>query len=105
MNDKAPFRVEKEGHLSWLILDRPEKRNTMSLRFFAGLTEHFEQFDADPEVRVVIVRAEGKSFTAGMDLRMRRPWWATVRPFWKNVRPILHGSKKRFSLFQNFSRR
>jgi len=68
MTDKAPFSVEKEGHLAWLILDRPEKRNTMSLRFFAGLTEHFEQFDADPEVRVVIVRAEGKSFTAGLDL-------------------------------------
>jgi len=68
MTDKAPFSVEKEGHLAWLILDRPEKRNTMSLRFFCGLTEHFEQFDADPEVPVVIVRAEGKSFTAGLDL-------------------------------------
>ena len=68
MTDKAPFSVEKEGHLAWLILDRPEKRNTMSLRFFAGLTEHFKQFDADPEVRVVIIRAEGKSFTVGLDL-------------------------------------
>ena len=47
MTDKSPFSVEKEGHLAWLILDRPEKRNTMSLKFFAGLTEHFEQFDAE----------------------------------------------------------
>ena len=68
MTDKAPFRVEKEGHLVWLILDRPEKRNSMSFKFFAGLTEHFDQFDVDPEVRVVIVRAEGKSFTVGLDL-------------------------------------
>ncbi len=68
MADKAPFRVEKEGHLAWLIFDRPEKRNTMSFKFFAGLTEHFDQFDTDPEVRVVIVRAEGKSFTVGLDL-------------------------------------
>jgi enoyl-CoA hydratase/carnithine racemase len=68
MTDKAPFSVEKEGHLAWLILDRPEKRNTMSFKFFADLTEHFEQFDADPEVRVVIIRAEGKSFTVGLDL-------------------------------------
>ncbi len=67
-DDKAPFRVEKEGHLVWLIFDRPEKRNSMSFKFFAGLTEYFEQFDADPEVRVVIVRAEGKSFTVGLDL-------------------------------------
>jgi enoyl-CoA hydratase/carnithine racemase len=68
MADKAPFRVEKEGHVAWLILDRPEKRNTMTFDFFTGLTEHFGRFDADQEVRVVVVRAEGKSFCAGLDL-------------------------------------
>jgi enoyl-CoA hydratase/carnithine racemase len=68
MAEKAPFRVEKEGHLAWLIIDRPEKRNTMTFDFFTGLTEHFGRFDADPEVRVVIIRAEGKTFCAGLDL-------------------------------------
>jgi enoyl-CoA hydratase/carnithine racemase len=68
MAEKTPFRVEKEGHLAWLILDRPEKRNTMTFDFFNGLTEHFGQFAADPEVRVVVVRAEGKTFCAGLDL-------------------------------------
>ena len=37
MTDKAPFSVEKEGHLAWLILDRPEKRNTHELKVFCGL--------------------------------------------------------------------
>ncbi|MBW1738352.1 MAG: enoyl-CoA hydratase/isomerase family protein, partial [Deltaproteobacteria bacterium] len=59
---------EKDGHIAWLILNRPEKRNTMNLEFFEGLTRHFQEFDEDPKVRVVIIRAEGKSFTAGMDL-------------------------------------
>jgi len=65
---RAPFRVEINGHIAWLILDRPDKRNAMGLDFFPALTAHFREFDSNPEVRVVVVRAEGKSFTAGLDL-------------------------------------
>jgi enoyl-CoA hydratase/carnithine racemase len=68
MNDQHPFLVEKEGGIAWLILNRPEKRNSMNLLFFDELQRHFEEFDRDPEVRVVILRAEGKSFTAGTDI-------------------------------------
>jgi len=66
--EKSPFRVDKDGHVTWLILDRPEKRNTMNAAFFEELIRLFQEFDQDPEVRVVIIRAEGKSFTAGLDL-------------------------------------
>lgn len=65
---KSPFRVERDGHIAWLILDRPEKRNAMGFDFYDGLAEHFAAFDEDPEVRVVVMRAEGKSFTTGTDL-------------------------------------
>jgi enoyl-CoA hydratase/carnithine racemase len=68
MNDKSPFRVEKDGHIAWLILNRPEKRNTMNFDFFEGLIQLFGDFDKDPEVRVIVIKAEGKSFTAGLDL-------------------------------------
>jgi enoyl-CoA hydratase len=68
MNDQQPFRVEKEGFVAWLVLNRPDRRNSMNLRFFEALREHFEAFDRDPEVRVVVLKAEGKSFTAGTDL-------------------------------------
>lgn len=66
--EEHPFRVEKEGFVTWLIFNRPEKRNSLTFRFFAELRKHFEDFDQDPEVRVVIIRAEGKSFTGGTDL-------------------------------------
>ncbi len=68
MAEKAPFRVEKEGHVAWLILDRPEKRNCMTFDFFGGLIEHFGRLSENPEVRVVVVQAEGKTFCAGLDL-------------------------------------
>ena len=68
MEQKDPFRVEREGHIAWLILDRPEKRNAMGFSFYDGLTKYFTAFDEDPEIRVVVIRAEGKSFTTGTDL-------------------------------------
>ncbi|PKN70486.1 MAG: enoyl-CoA hydratase [Deltaproteobacteria bacterium HGW-Deltaproteobacteria-12] len=68
VQSKDPFRVEREGHIAWLILDRPEKRNAMGFDFYKGLAEHFAAFDEDPEIRVVVMRAEGKSFTTGTDL-------------------------------------
>ncbi len=52
MNDQHPFEVEKEGFVAWLVLNRPDRRNSMNLRFFEALQEHFEAFDRDPEVRV-----------------------------------------------------
>lgn len=65
---ESRFKIEKEGYVTWLILNRPEKRNSMTWEFFAELAGHFRAFDADPEVRAVVIRAEGKMFTAGLDL-------------------------------------
>jgi enoyl-CoA hydratase len=68
MTETSNFKVEIDGHIAWLIFNRPEKRNTMGLAFFEEIGEWFENFDRNAEIRVVIVRAEGKSFSAGTDL-------------------------------------
>lgn len=68
MSDNGPFTVEKDGYVTWLSFNRPEKRNTMTLEVFESLTRFFTEFDADPDVRVVVIKAEGKSFSAGLDL-------------------------------------
>ncbi len=65
---KEIFMVEKQGFVTWLTLNRPLERNTMTLEFFDELRDLFNAFDTDPEVRVVVIKAEGKSFTAGLDL-------------------------------------
>ena len=63
------FKVEQRKHTAWLTLNRPEKCNAMGLVFFNGLMELFAGFDADPRVRVVVIKAEGNSFSAGTDIR------------------------------------
>ena len=68
MSENAQFKVEIKGQIAWLALNRPEKRNTMGTVFFKELSEHLENFDQDASVRVVVIKAEGKSFTAGTDL-------------------------------------
>ncbi len=62
------FRWEQEGHVAHLVLNRGDKRNTMSLRFFDELKSIIEKADDDDNVRAVLISAEGKSFTGGLDL-------------------------------------
>ena len=68
MENESFLKVEKIGHIAWLVLNKPKQLNTMTLEFFQEMRRIFEEFDADADVRVVVIRAEGKSFTAGLDL-------------------------------------
>lgn len=51
-----------------LTLNRPTKRNALSHALRAALFDALRDADADPEVRVIIVRGAGTNFSAGYDL-------------------------------------
>ena len=51
-----------------VTLNRPERRNALSLPLMRELTQTLEQLGADPSVRAVILRANGPVFSAGHDL-------------------------------------
>ena len=68
MNESKPMKVEKKGHIAWVIMNNPDKRNAMTFDFFIQMIEVFADLDDDPQIRVVIIKGEGKSFTAGIDL-------------------------------------
>jgi len=68
MKEDTPFKVEKRDHIAWVTLNRPEKRNTMDYAFFEGIDKIFKELGIDRDVRVIVIKAEGKSFTAGLDL-------------------------------------
>ncbi|ALS23987.1 MULTISPECIES: enoyl-CoA hydratase/isomerase family protein [Paenibacillus] len=62
------IRVEKrpERKTATIILDRPEKMNTLSYIARSHLNQIFEQLNKDDEVRVIIIKGEGdKAFTSG----------------------------------------
>jgi len=51
-----------------ITLNRPEKRNALNHDLRGGIIEALREADQDPDVRVMIVRGAGKSFSAGYDL-------------------------------------
>ncbi len=61
--------VEATGGVATLTLNRPEKRNALSLDVMRELIGAFEALGADRSVKVVILRGIGPVFSAGHDLR------------------------------------
>jgi methylglutaconyl-CoA hydratase len=60
--------VETSGAVTALTLDRPEIHNAFDEALIAALTAAFTEASADGKVRAVVLRANGKSFSAGADL-------------------------------------
>jgi enoyl-CoA hydratase/carnithine racemase len=51
-----------------ITLDSPHNRNALSRQLITELFAHLETADADTQVKVVVIRAEGKVFCSGADL-------------------------------------
>ncbi len=61
--------LETRDAIACVTLDRPEKRNALSLAVMRELRGMLESIGADRSVHVVILRAHGPAFSAGHDLR------------------------------------
>jgi len=60
--------TEKREQVAFITLNRPEKLNTFSSQLARELNDALRQFDADNEVRVVILKGAGKAFSTGIDI-------------------------------------
>jgi len=58
----------REGNLGIITLNRPDRRNPLSLSLMLGLIRALEEFGADQNIRAVILASTGKAFSAGHDL-------------------------------------
>lgn len=56
-------------HVGTIILNRPEQMNTFTSALASELEKALMAMEADPKVRVVILKAEGKAFCAGIDVK------------------------------------
>ena len=64
----APLRIEDAAGVRTLVLNRPERRNALSLALLRDLIAALADTAADTSVHAVIVRGEGPAFCAGHDL-------------------------------------
>lgn len=67
MTDK--ILSESADGIGWLTFNNPERRNAVSLEMWQAITDVIAGFEADPAVRVVVLRgAGGKAFMSGADI-------------------------------------
>jgi enoyl-CoA hydratase/carnithine racemase len=61
--------LEIDGPLAFLTFNRPEARNAMTWEMYEALVEACSRVDADPAIRVFILRgADGMAFVSGTDI-------------------------------------
>lgn len=67
MTEKMLMR--RDGAVGHMIFNQPEKRNAVSLSMWERAGEILDEFEADPEIRVVVLSgAGGKAFVSGADI-------------------------------------
>jgi enoyl-CoA hydratase len=93
--EENPVTYHREGHIGFITLNRPEKRNALNPVVWNALDSAIGMAEQDVEARVVLLRGEGNSFCAGLDLSQENELFSFVsRPpdasqkiqFFKEVR-------------------
>jgi 2-(1,2-epoxy-1,2-dihydrophenyl)acetyl-CoA isomerase len=65
------LRVERDGAVATIVLDRPDALNALTVSLKEALLVAFEEVAADDAVRAVVLTGAGRAFCAGQDLRER----------------------------------
>ena len=62
------IQFERDGHVARIWLNRPHKRNCITVPMLHRLDEIITEIEADADLRVVVVRGRGNTFSSGFDL-------------------------------------
>ena len=66
--DFNTIKVQLGESMAWVNLDRPEVRNALNAELIRELTEVFDWLNSRDDIRVIILKGNGKAFCAGADL-------------------------------------
>lgn len=64
------FDVSIENQIAHIVLNRPEKRNSMCASFWTDLPAIVQDIDHQARARVIVLSSTGPHFSAGIDLEM-----------------------------------
>jgi enoyl-CoA hydratase/carnithine racemase len=69
MTDTDKLLAEKDGAIGWLTFNNPARRNACSYAMWDGIAPIIDDFEADPDIRVIVLRGAGdRAFCAGADI-------------------------------------
>ena len=97
MSDNPRIEIERDGHVLILRFARPEKYNAFDVRMLRELADAYTLYDDDDELWCAVVLAQGKHFTAGLDLAEVGPAVASGAPLFPagSVNPLGFGDRVR----------
>jgi enoyl-CoA hydratase len=96
MNSYETIRVEREGGVAHLQLNRPERINALGKTMLSEIQHAMDTMEADAEIRVIVLSGAGRGFSSGFDLKeqmARRPQGATV---WREILELDFSTTMRF---------
>ena len=68
MVDTDHVVLEKDGGVARVWLNRPHKKNAVTVELLHRLDEIIKEVDEDPELKVLVLRGRGNTFCSGFDL-------------------------------------
>jgi enoyl-CoA hydratase/carnithine racemase len=98
--------VERRGPQLAITMNRPERRNAITVAMYAAMADAIESAAADESIRVITLEGAGEDFTGGNDLgdflaelpsdgQTDIPVWRLLRALAKNMTPLVaavHGN-------------
>lgn len=63
------LKVERRGEVDWVVLNRPDRLNALNSELTDALFHYFQGLYRNHDVRVVVLRGEGRGYCAGLDLQ------------------------------------
>ncbi len=80
MPSEAAVAVERRAGIGWIVLNRPDQINAINDDIRRGVPAALAELDADPSVRVIVIRGAGaRGFCAGADIKERRAAESSVQ--------------------------
>lgn len=100
LNLPDTVRYEKRDRIAVITMNRPEAMNSLTKEMLIGLEAAFDDFEADPALRVAIFTGAGeRAFCTGLDMKEALPALnegdalgyddPAKRPFQRNYKPIV----------------
>ena len=95
-----PVLYSLRGQAAWITLNAPASHNALSHALCEGLLAAIARAEAEPEARVIVLAAEGRTFCAGADLKgggggavrggeAEPPFVRVLKALWNGSRPII----------------
>ncbi|MCL4305163.1 enoyl-CoA hydratase/isomerase family protein [bacterium] len=68
MSDLQFLKLERDGHVATVFLNRPKQLNALNMALMDELVATLETLDSDDEIRAIVLTGDQRAFAAGADI-------------------------------------